>query len=57
MKTPKIPKGWRKVRRLSTIKEGDRYWSLTIKSWHPTLCAGCRTRFFGGLTYIRRIQK
>jgi hypothetical protein len=54
---PKIPKGWRRLRRGTISKARDRFWWSTLKCWMDT--AGVGLKIEGrraNLVHIRRIQ-
>lgn len=56
MKTPKIPKGWHKLRKGTVIKQGDKV--LSGRYWYLTGAQGSEVErhWFTQGPYIRRIK-
>jgi hypothetical protein len=58
MTTPKIPKGWRKLRRGSVVRKGDKFSDYALTNpWidcHFTVGEKVGCRDFRGRTFIRK---
>ncbi len=57
--TPKIPRGWRKIKEGEIIQQGDKY---RQNYYHPhcwklfSLCVGSAALYDEGSLYIRRVK-
>lgn len=50
----KILKGWKKLRRGSVIKRGDRFWSIFYQEWMLTQAQGEHVQSHN--VYIRKVK-
>jgi hypothetical protein len=64
--TPKIPRGWLRLRAGTVIKKGDKFWSFAFNRWRitgtPKLIVGTLfpvspPNLHEPLIYIRKIKK
>lgn len=60
-KTPKAPRGWRKLRNGRLIHKGDKFYNWFLRKWVPVqeLSTYSKTgeAFTGQFVYIRRLPK
>lgn len=53
----KTPKGWRRLKRETVLRDGDRYVCWRSGVWISTMSAGAVVGVNQGFGYIRRIKR